>query len=163
MQKAPILALAVLVTALAPAALAQEADEQALLELSRIWARAAATGDVDLILSFWADDAVVLPPGRPALAGKAAIREFVAATLAVPGASITWEPESVTVAPGGDLAYLIERNRVTLPDASGELTTIAGKAVTIWRKDAEGSWRCVVDIWNEAAAEAAPPDGGPVP
>jgi hypothetical protein len=32
----------------------------------------------------------------------------------------------------------------------GTPVTVDGKAVTIWRREKDGSWKCVVDIWNDA-------------
>jgi hypothetical protein len=72
-----------------------------------------------------------------------------------PGFQIRWEPESVCVSQSGDLAYMIERNVTTVNDAHGNPVTTHGKVVTVWRKDPDGSWRNVVDMWNEAP----PPPG----
>ena len=30
----------------------------------------------------------------------------------------------------------------------GALMTHTGRAVTIWRREPDGVWRCTVDIWN---------------
>jgi len=137
-----------------------EAERASLMQASRDWAQAAATGDVDLIVSFWADDAVVLPPDQSSIVGREAIREYIRQSLAVPGFSITWEPEQVSIAAGGDLGYVIERNRSTSPDASGNFRTEEGKAVTIWAKDSTGKWKCVVDIWNWNPSDRGPRSSG---
>lgn len=131
-------------------------EQAALMQVSRDWAQASASGDVERIVSFWADDAVVLPPGQPAVVGKAAIREYVRAGLAMPGFSITWEPERASVSSSGDVGYLVERNRVTMADAEGHVRAQEGKAVTIWRKDGSGAWKCVVDTWNANPDPDAP-------
>jgi len=130
-----------------------EVECAALMQTSRDWARVSATGDVDLIVSFWAEDAVVLPPDQSAVVGKHAIREYVRQSLAMPGFSLTWEPEQAVIAIGDDLGYIVERNRSTLVDASGTLLTKYGKVTTIWRKDSAGQWKCVVDIWNGNPSE----------
>ena len=52
---------------------------------------------------------------------------------------------------------MIERNRVTLRDADGVIREHLGKAVTVWRKNAAGEWRCVIDTWNENPTERALP------
>ncbi len=133
----------------APAPLGDShADGDKLMQTSRAWARVAATGNLEQTLAYWADDAVVLPPDQPAVVGKAAIRQFLMQSAAIPKFSITWEPEQATVAANGDVGYLVEHNRVTLADSTGALHTQYGKAVTVWRKDATGAWKCVVDTWN---------------
>jgi ketosteroid isomerase-like protein len=94
----------------------------------------------------------MLPPDMPILDGRAAIREYVESAAELPGFQISWEPLSVHVSESGDMAYMIERNVTELDDANGNRLTMHGKVVTVWRKDSEGNWRNVVDMWN-----AAPP------
>ncbi len=163
MNNAPKLTLVALVTSVvvacgSPPTPAADAGEE-LMQVSRNWAAAAATGNLDSIVSYWADDAVVIPPGQPQVVGKAAIREYVQAGASIPGFSITWAPEQVSISSAGDLGYLIEQNTVTYADSTGTIHTEHGRAVTIWRKDASGAWKCVVDTWNrgpDAAAASEP-------
>lgn len=123
-------------------------EREALLKTDREWASVVPTGDLDRIVSYWSDNAVVFPPGAPAVVGKPAIRTFVAESLKVPGFSISWDSTVAVVAASGDMGYTIGTNRVTMPGADGTLVTTQGKAVTVWRKEADGAWRCVLDIWN---------------
>ena len=141
----------VLVAACAPAVpeVDVEAEGQALMQLSRDWSDVVGTGDLEAALEFWADDAIMLAPDMPALEGKKAIRGFVEGAAQVPGFSISWEPISVRVSSSGDMAYMIERNVSTANDSLGNLITTHGKVVTVWRKDADGTWKNVVDAWNE--------------
>ena len=127
-----------------------EAEGAALMQRSRDWSQLVATGNIDSVMAVWADDAVMMPPGMPPLEGKAAIRSYVEAGMRLPGFSIQWEPVSVHVARSGDLAYMIERNVSTVNDSAGTPVTTHGKVVTVWRKDAEGNWRNVIDMWNDA-------------
>src|SRR3954465_11718489 len=82
-------------------------EGEALKQLSRDWSTRAATGNMDVILNGWADDAVMMAPGLPPLEGKAAIRGYVEAASRLPGFKISWEPVTVHVARSGDLAYMI--------------------------------------------------------
>ncbi len=127
-----------------------DAERAAILKTDKEWAAAASEGrDVERIVSFWADDAAVFPPGSPALVGKQAIRDFVAKSLQTSGFSITWETTQVTISPAGDFAYASGTNRVTFDDSEGNRVTLPGKGVTVWRKEPGGGWKCVIDIWNE--------------
>lgn len=131
----------------------QQGEQAALMQVGREWAQAAASGDLERIVSYWADDAIVLPPDQPAVVGKAAIRDYVRAGQAVPGFSVTWEPEQATISRSGDLGYLVEHNRFTFADTTGAVRTQFGKVVTVWRRDATGSWKCVIDTWNNNPQE----------
>ncbi len=129
------------------------AEKERLLRRDSEWARAASEGrDVDRILSYWTDDAVVLPPGLPSVVGKAALRQYVEGSMQIPGFRITWESKDVTLSPDGQLAYMSSRNTVTMNAPDGTPITTGGRAVTIWRREPDGEWRCAVDIWNAEAA-----------
>jgi ketosteroid isomerase-like protein len=125
----------------------QEGD--ALIQRDREWAALAAQGrDVERIVGFWTEDATVFPPSAPALHGKAAIRDYVQKSLAIPGFQIQWRPASAATSEDGTLGYTTGENAVTVPGPDGKLITIAGRYTTIWRRDRGGDWKCVIDIWN---------------
>ena len=129
----------------------------ALMQVSRDWAKATESRDVERIVSYWADDAVVLLPDRAAIVGKDALRTMVRRDLSEPRFTLTWEPERAVIAQAGDMGYLIEHNRVTFPDASGRPRTAYGKVVSVWKKDASGNWKCVVDISNNNQTQSVLP------
>ena len=125
-----------------------EAEEQRLMETSREWSQVAQSRDVERILAYWADDAVILSPGEPERRGKAAIRAYLQDSFEVPGFRVSWEPLEATVAASGDVGYLIERTEVTVTGPEGEPVTAQFRALTVWRKNADGAWRNIVDISN---------------
>ena len=123
-----------------------------ILRLDAEWSRAAQNRDVDRVVSFWAADAIVFPPGSPAVAGSSAIREFVAKSFQTPGFSISWKATTVAVSRSGDMAYTTGTNRVTFSAPDGKQVTVEGKAVAVWRREKDGAWKCVIDIWNDVSA-----------
>jgi len=127
--------------------------DRARAELERAdvaWSEAAsAARDVEQIASFWTDDATVIPPGQPPIIGKNAIRNYVTASLKIPGFSIHWKTTRFTIAQDCDLAYGVGTNQVSFNDEKGDRVTLRGRAVTIWQKENGGAWKCVVDIWND--------------
>jgi ketosteroid isomerase-like protein len=130
-----------------------EPERKRVLERDAEWAALSAEGrEVERILSFWTDDAQVYPPGLPGIRGKAALRSYVEGALALPGFHITWTTPEASLSPDGRMAWLLSANAVTLPGPEGGPVTTRGRGVTVWRRDADGEWRCAVDIWNEAPA-----------
>ena len=125
-----------------------EDEAAALMRVSREWSQVAGSGDLERTLSYWAEDAVMMVPGQAPIRGKAAIRNFVESSASLPGFSVRWEPLEVHVSASGDMAYLIERNQFSFRDASGSLVTESNKVVTIWRRQSDGSWKNVIDMWN---------------
>ena len=76
-----------------------------ILRLDAEWLQAAQSRDVDRVVSFWADDAIVYSPGSPPVSGKAAIREFVVKSFETANFAISWKTDNVVVARGADMAY----------------------------------------------------------
>jgi ketosteroid isomerase-like protein len=123
-------------------AVAQADVRSEILRLDAEWLQAAHARDVDRAVSYWAEDAIVYPPGSAPLSGKAAIRDYVVKSFQTPGFSISWKTDTVTVTTG--------TNRVTFNTPDGKAVTIDGKAVVVWRRQKDGAWKCAVDIWNDA-------------
>jgi uncharacterized protein (TIGR02246 family) len=134
------------------------AEKQRLMETSRAWSRAAAGGDVEAILNYWADDALVLPPDGPTMRGRQALRAYLETSMKTPGFRISWEPVEARISKDGDMGYLVERTIVTVGGPDGKAVTQRFRGVTIWRRQADGAWKNVVDISNaEPGAAAAAP------
>ena len=131
------------------------AARAALLKTDIEWAATVGTADVERIVSFWTDDAVVYSPREAPVAGKAAIRKYVGDSLKIPGFSVSWKPAAAVVSASGDLGYTTGTNSFTFPDDQGRPTTANGRYVTVWKKERDGRWRCVVDFWNEAPPPAS--------
>jgi len=124
------------------------ADEAALRNLDTEWSKAAGTKDVDKTVSYYAADAVVMPPNGAATTGKDAIRNLWKEILTTPGFSGGWTTTKVEVARSGDIGYVTSAYDVTMNDAGGKPVTDHGKSIEVWKKQSDGSWKCVRDIWN---------------
>ncbi len=115
------------------------------------WADLATAGkDVDSVVSYWTDDAVVVEPGQPVVEGKAAIRNFVAESFKTPGFKIHWVSEKPAFSPDGKVAYMRATEEMNVPGPKGAPITLHLRGYSIWRLEPDGQWRCVVDIANEA-------------
>ena len=141
------------------AAAADTKIEQALRDLDAKWSAAAGAKDVDKTVSYYSEDAVVMPPNAPSAKTKETIRSAWKEMLTSPGAAISWKATKVEVAKSGDLAYVSGTYEEATTDASGKPVKDRGKYVEIFKKQADGTWKVIVDIWNSdlpASAPAAP-------
>jgi ketosteroid isomerase-like protein len=120
-----------------------------LLERDARWAKLASEGGaVDEILSFWTDDAVVIPAGMSAVIGKDALRAYVEGSRAIPGFRISWSSSDAEVSGDGTLGFVLSSNEISMDGPDGQPVIDRGRAVTLWRREPDGAWRCAVDIWN---------------
>ena len=128
--------------------------EQAIRDLDEQWSKAAGAKDVDKTVSFYSDDAIVMPPNAPGATTKEAIRAIWKDLLT--DASISWKAKKVEVAQSGDLAFSSGTYEVTLNDPTGTPVKDHGKYLEVWKKQADGTWKCVSDMWNSDLPASAP-------
>lgn len=136
------------------------AEQAAIQQTERDWVQApnkpgeeGANGYV----SFVTEDAVWLPPNGPRVDGRDAVRALILAYTKAEGFSITWKASRVEVSAAGDLAYSMGTYEYSLKDAEGNPVSDKGKWVDIWKKQADGTWKAAVAIWNSDQ----PPPGAP--
>jgi ketosteroid isomerase-like protein len=127
---------------------AQADDEAAIRRMDADWMKTAATKDAGAWVAFYSDDAVVLPPNEKIATDKEAIRKSVGGLLSLPGLSLKWQPTKVEVSKSGDLGYLYGTYSLTANDDKGKPVNDVGKILEIWKKQSDGSWKCIVDTWN---------------
>ena len=132
------------------------ADESALREWDAQWSKAASAKDLDKMLSYYADAAIVLQPNGPMVNSKDAVRKIWKEVLTAPGFSGGWKATKVEVAKSGDIGYVTGTWEFTMNDASGKPATDRGKFLEVVEKQADGGWKCVVDIWNSDLPLPAP-------
>lgn len=136
-----------------------KAEEEKIKAAIDDWKKISASGNTDSILYYWSDDAIVMGPGQPVIEGKAAIRTMVENSKKIPGFKMTWdEPISINVSDCGDLAYVITKNHLTMNDSLGRQITQENKALLIWKKQKDGSWRETVVIFNADPPQQYEPD-----
>jgi uncharacterized protein (TIGR02246 family) len=127
---------------------ARAADQAAIRAASAAWSQSATAKDLDKAVSFYADDALILPDRAPALRGNENIRKNWAPLLVLPGPGLSWQTNSLDVARSGDLAYETGAYNFVTTDKKGKSTDYKGKYLVIWKKQSDGSWRVAVDTDN---------------
>jgi ketosteroid isomerase-like protein len=119
--------------------------------LWRQWAQ--STTNLEKFASYLSAEATFYAPGAPAHRGAEAFKRAFSELSKVPGFSLTWTAEKAEVSNGGDLGYSTGMYIATF----GE-TTDKGKYVTIWRKQPDGSWKVVEDMFNSDMPMLAAPN-----
>jgi len=121
------------------------ADEAAIRASIVSWAAAAQAKDVERFVSVYADDAVLMLEDVPDISGIAALREGVGGMMQDPHFALSFEPDNVVVARSGDLAYETGSFSMTMTGPDDAPATETGHYVVVWRKQADGTWKAVVD------------------
>lgn len=90
-------------------------------------------------------DATYLPDGIQPIFG----RENITAALSAPGDwTIVWAPENAYMSASMDLGVTWGRYVYKAEGADGAAIEAHGKYTTVWKKDAQGTWKVVLDTGN---------------
>ena len=122
------------------------AEEKALAKLDADWSAAAATRDAKRVASFYAEDAVVCPPNEPAVVGRAAAEKAWAGFLADPTYNLSWKTTHADAA--GTLGYTAGTYEESFTGPDGKKVAGKGKYLCVWRKETDGTWKAIHDMWN---------------
>ena len=131
-------------------------EEATLKKLDAEWSSAAHAKDVEKTVSYYTEDALILAPNLPVIQGKQGARTMWQGMFSVPGFDGGWTATRVEVAKSGDLGYVTGSYEISETDASGKPIKDTGKFLEIWKKQADGSWKCVVDAFNSDLPSTAP-------
>ena len=145
------------------------AEEKAIRSAEAEFSQAAAAKDLEKAVAFYADDAVMLPPGEPIASGKAAVRAGWTQMFATPDLALTWEVTKIDVAKSGDMAFDYGTYSMSYKNAAGRAEKDHGKYATVWKKQADGAWKVALDtncsdlppVKAVAAKKAAPKAAAP--
>jgi ketosteroid isomerase-like protein len=101
-------------------------------------------------VDWFAEDGVTLGNGKAPVVGRVAIAK--SATWSPQSYQLTWTPTEAQMGPSGDIGYTWGHFEGRSKDAAGNPVITTGRYITIWRKQANGAWRVVLDAGaNEPA------------
>lgn len=136
----------------------RDADVSAIKDTEAVWVKDAATKDVEKWVAHYTDDASVLLPDMPILTGKEAIRGGMKPMMSDPNFAVAFGATRLEVAKSGELAYTQGVYSMTTSNPKSKApTTEKGKYLTVYKKQADGSWKAVEDTFMSDAPPAADP------
>jgi ketosteroid isomerase-like protein len=133
------------------------ADEAAIRAADLAWSGMAESGNLEGYLAVLLDDAIMLGPNQAMITDRDLIRKTTAEMFGMPGFSLKWQPTRVEAARSGDLGYSLGTYEFSggLPD--GTPITDRGKYATVWKKQADGSWKVALDSYSSDLPFMQPP------
>jgi ketosteroid isomerase-like protein len=125
----------------------------AINKADSLWDDQSAHNSADGWLSFYTDDAIMMPPGENVCKDAASRATSIKAMFAMNAVNMRFQATKTEVAKSGDLGYSSGPYQFSYKDASGKELHETGKFCETWKKQADGSWKCIVDIWNADPAK----------
>jgi uncharacterized protein (TIGR02246 family) len=144
------LAFAASVAACAASPGSSEAEDlAAIAAFNRQYLAAINDGDIDALARLTTDGHMMISSGGPPLAGKQALVDAMTGAFENFEIDETWTPEETVVS--GDLAY--QRGTFVVmarPKSGGEASRSTGNFIRIYRREPDGSWLMIRDMFNSA-------------
>jgi len=135
-----------------PSAAPSKATAETLKQLEGVFMQAAAEKGSAGYMSYYSDDAVELPNGADAIVGKTNIAAGMG-FLDDKNNRLTWAPIGADISVSGDLGYTYGTFEFRSKDKDGKQTVDRGKYMTVWKRQADGSWKVAVDMGNSGKKE----------
>jgi ketosteroid isomerase-like protein len=101
---------------------------------------------------WFAEDGVALGNGAAPSVGRVAIAK--SANWDPKAYQLIWSPTDAVMGPSGDMGYTWGHFEGHSKDASGNSVTNTGRYITIWRRQADGQWKVVLDAGANEPASA---------
>jgi ketosteroid isomerase-like protein len=119
---------------------------------------AIAARDAERTARFYTDDAVIMPVAEPIVEGRVAILEEWRHVFGIPGYANNSRLVASAVSAAADLGYTRGTYESPMLDRGGKPVVERGKWVSVWKRETDGTWRIVLDIFN---TDSPPPDHQP--
>ena len=153
---APALAIVLLAWVCPVRAADDVAVREAIRTTEERFARADVKGDVSAMMEAYAEDAVIFPPGEDPVSGKRAVAQWMTKMHAASPKVAREQFEMASLDICEDFA--VETGSIAMQlEESGSASAARAPYMTVWKRQADGSWKIQKDIWNR------PGPGAPVP
>jgi len=126
----------------------RSSDIAAIMRADSAWDKASEAKSVDGWLGFYSEDALMMPPGENLCKDKASREASIKKMFATPGMSLRFQTTKVDLSQMNDLGYAVGVYQWISKDPKGKDYHETGKYCETWKKQPDGNWKCVVDIWN---------------
>ena len=123
------------------------ADVKAVQSLEAAWVKDIATKDVDKVASYFADDGSEMMSNMPIATGRDNIKAHGSRSWRTQISRSLFSPARAEASKGGDLVYTVGTYSMTMSAPRGKKpVSDKGKYLTVFRKQADGTWKVVADM-----------------
>lgn len=109
---------------------------------------AASRKDAAAVVASYAPDAVMVPPGAELVRGLEGVRGYRFGFIETPGVELVFDLARAEVSDSGDLGWTLAMVDITVHRPDGPPQHERVRDFHTWKKQEDGSWMVVVDMWN---------------
>lgn len=125
-----------------------EQDRERLQEIARAWVDNYLSGDLEGMMSFMHEDAMIFAANQPTVSGREAVREYLSTRVGQPG--VDFEDQLAEIRINGNWAFVRGdfHLAVTPPGAPEPVFRRHGRYLVIYEKNENGDWLMLRDMDN---------------
>jgi ketosteroid isomerase-like protein len=123
-----------------------------LMQLEAKFAEDVAKGGGKAFASWFADDAVTLANGKPAVLGRGAIA--AQANWSPTDYSLTWTAQGAQMSASNEMGFTWGHYTGRSKDTKGNPIVTSGRYITVWKKLADGTWKVALDASSDDAPDS---------
>jgi uncharacterized protein (TIGR02246 family) len=115
-------------------------------EVNAKYSEAIKEGNLAGAVAGYTDDATMVPPDGGLIKGKQAIEEYYKTLFQMGMKEVVLT--TIEVEGSGGTVYEIGKTRVRIQPEGQQAIQDSTKYLVIWKRQADGTWKVHVDIWN---------------
>ena len=115
-------------------------------EVNAKYSEAIKEGNLAGAVAGYTDDATMVPPDGGLIKGRKAIEEYYRTLFQMGMKEVVLT--TVEVEGSGGTVYEIGKTRVRIQPEGQQAIQDSSKYLVIWKRQADGTWKVHVDIWN---------------
>jgi uncharacterized protein (TIGR02246 family) len=115
-------------------------------EVNAKYSEAIKEGNLAGAVAGYTDDATMVPPDGGLIRGKQAIEEYYKTLFRMGMKEVVLT--TIEVEGSGGTVYEIGKTRVRIQPEGQQAIQDSTKYLVIWKRQADGTWKVHVDIWN---------------
>jgi ketosteroid isomerase-like protein len=129
-------------------ALDMETERAALRAAAEAYQAAATAKDAEGVVAMYDASALMIPPNGELVEGLEGVRGYRFGFISTPGVSLEFELVRVEVAESGDIGWSFAVGDINIERPDGSMGRDVVRDFHTWRRQPDGSWKVVVDMWN---------------
>jgi ketosteroid isomerase-like protein len=134
--------------AAAPPAIDHAAEVEALRAAAMAYHEAASTKNAGAVVALYDEGALMVPPNGELVHGLAGVQNYRFGFIETPGVELEFDLQRVEVSSAGDMGWTLAIGQITINRDEGPPGQDIVRDFHTWKKQADGSWKVVVDMWN---------------
>ena len=123
-------------------------DLAALKLVASSYHEAATAKDREGVIAFYDRNAIMVPPNDDLVENLEGVQNYRFGFIETPGVELDFEVIRAEISASGDIGWTLSIGEITINNPEGSPGRDVVRDFHIWKKQEDGSWKVVLDMWN---------------